>query len=174
MVRLQNSPYFCVFKYARAVKQKVWNEAENRERDWGETVFFSRLTRPTGVWGSRAWRPQDSYATRYRFLYWFWGKKRLFCSLPCGLKNKILTLFIQQKITLFLCALSPEKIQATCPISILGNLTLVSGDIAPRHLTTYSVPFINAEKSNRPLSRSLLIKLIATNYHKNWQKFKDG
>ena len=47
--RLQNSPYFCVFKYARAVKQKVWNEAENRERDWGETLkirfFFSRLTR---------------------------------------------------------------------------------------------------------------------------------
>ena len=36
--RLQNSPHFCVFKYARAVKQKVWNEAENRERDWGETL----------------------------------------------------------------------------------------------------------------------------------------
>ena len=35
--RLQNSPYFCVFKYAQAVKQKAWNEAENRERDWGET-----------------------------------------------------------------------------------------------------------------------------------------
>ena len=31
--RLQNSPYSCVFMYARAVKQKVWNEAENRERD---------------------------------------------------------------------------------------------------------------------------------------------
>ena len=30
--RLQNNPYFCVFKYARAVKRKVWNEAENRER----------------------------------------------------------------------------------------------------------------------------------------------
>ena len=29
--RLQNSPYFCVFKYRRAVKQKVWNEAENIE-----------------------------------------------------------------------------------------------------------------------------------------------
>ena len=28
----------CVFKYARAVKQNVWNEAENRERDWGETL----------------------------------------------------------------------------------------------------------------------------------------
>ena len=38
MARLQHSPYFCVFKYARAVKQKVWNEAENRERDWGETL----------------------------------------------------------------------------------------------------------------------------------------
>ena len=38
IVRLQNSPYFCVFKYERAVKQKVWNEAENRERDWGETL----------------------------------------------------------------------------------------------------------------------------------------
>ena len=33
-VRLQNSPYFCVFKYAQAVTQKVWNEAENKERDW--------------------------------------------------------------------------------------------------------------------------------------------
>ena len=51
VIRLQNSPYFCVFKYARAVKQKVSNKAENRERDWGET------------------------------LYWFWEKNRLFCSL---------------------------------------------------------------------------------------------
>ena len=54
--RLQNSPYFCVFKDARAVKQKVCNKAENKERDWGETlkirtVFFSRLTRP--CFGSR-------------------------------------------------------------------------------------------------------------------------
>ena len=32
--RLQNSPYFWVFKYARAVKQKVWNETENSVRDW--------------------------------------------------------------------------------------------------------------------------------------------
>ena len=29
---------FAKFKYARAVKQKLWNEAENRERDWGETL----------------------------------------------------------------------------------------------------------------------------------------
>ena len=76
---------------------------------------------------------------------------------PCGLKKKILTLFIQQKITLFLCALSPVKIQATCPLSILGNLTLVSGDITPGHLTSSSVPFIKAEKSNRSLSRRFLI-----------------
>ena len=25
--------------------KKVWSEAENEERDWGKTVFFSRLTR---------------------------------------------------------------------------------------------------------------------------------
>ena len=48
LLRLQNSPYFCVFKYGRAVKQKVWNDAENSERDWIETlkirsVFFSPL-----------------------------------------------------------------------------------------------------------------------------------
>ena len=43
--RLQNSPHFCIFKYARAVKQKVWNEAENRERDWGETHGRVRLAR---------------------------------------------------------------------------------------------------------------------------------
>ena len=36
--RLQNSPHFCVFKYGRAVKQKVCNEAENKGRDWGETL----------------------------------------------------------------------------------------------------------------------------------------
>ena len=53
--RLQNSPYFCVLKYAREAKQKVWNEAENRDPDWGETlkIFSPRLTSPTGVWGSR-------------------------------------------------------------------------------------------------------------------------
>ena len=33
------SPYFCVFKYARTVKQKVWNEAENRERDCGRDAY---------------------------------------------------------------------------------------------------------------------------------------
>ena len=42
--RLQNSPYFCVFKYARTVKQNVWNEAENRERDYGR-VRLARFAR---------------------------------------------------------------------------------------------------------------------------------
>ena len=40
--RLQN----CVFKYARAVKQKVWNEAQNRERDWGETLRARKTLTP--------------------------------------------------------------------------------------------------------------------------------
>ena len=30
--RLQNSPYFCVFKYERVVQQKVWNEAETESK----------------------------------------------------------------------------------------------------------------------------------------------
>ena len=59
--RLQNSPYFCVFRYARAVKQKVWNEAENRERDWGETLKI-----------------RTSIVTD--FFTDFEKKKRLFCS----------------------------------------------------------------------------------------------
>ena len=42
-VKLQNSPYFCVVKYTRTVKQEVWNEAENRERDWRKTLTFARL-----------------------------------------------------------------------------------------------------------------------------------
>ena len=41
---------FCVFKYARAVKQKVWNEAENRDRDWGETLKIRSY---------RKWKPMD-------------------------------------------------------------------------------------------------------------------
>ena len=36
-----NMSYFWVFNYARAIKQKVWNEAENREWDWGETLVYS-------------------------------------------------------------------------------------------------------------------------------------
>ena len=47
-VQTAKQSVFCVFKYGRAVKQKVWIEAENIERDWGETLkirfFFSRLT----------------------------------------------------------------------------------------------------------------------------------
>ena len=34
VLRLQKSLYFCVFKYARTVKQK----AKNGEQDWGETL----------------------------------------------------------------------------------------------------------------------------------------
>ena len=49
-----------IFAYSSKREQsnkKVWNEAENGEWDWGEMLrrfFFSRLTRPTGMWGSRA------------------------------------------------------------------------------------------------------------------------
>ena len=75
--RLQNSPYFCVFKYVRAVKQRVWNDAQNSKRDWGETLkiksffFFLSLAsnaRPIGVrmWDSLALRASESCATLLR------------------------------------------------------------------------------------------------------------
>ena len=64
--RLQNSPYFCVFKYARAVKQKV--EAENKERDW--------------ACEARAVRARKILTPRFTdFFTDFEEKNRLFCSL---------------------------------------------------------------------------------------------
>ena len=41
--RLQNSPYFCIFKYARAVKQKVWNKAENTPYERVRLAYFARV-----------------------------------------------------------------------------------------------------------------------------------
>jgi len=56
----------------RANSQKVWSEAKNGERDWGQTpIFFSLASHARS-------RAQDSYATLNRFL----EKNRLFCSLP--------------------------------------------------------------------------------------------
>ena len=42
--RLQNSPYFCVFKYTRAVKQKVWNETEKALRACEARAVRARKT----------------------------------------------------------------------------------------------------------------------------------
>ena len=65
--RLQNSPYFCVFKNARAVKQKFWNKAENREQDWGKTLNGRvRLAR---------------FAPCFTDFFTDFEKNRLFCSL---------------------------------------------------------------------------------------------
>ena len=55
------SLYFCVFKYARKVKQKVLSKAENGEWDWGETpkirvtVCFAYVI---FVWITRFFQPQ--------------------------------------------------------------------------------------------------------------------
>ena len=72
--RLQISPYFCVFKYALAGKQKVWNEAENGERDWGEALKILASARVLRARKTLTPRFTD-YAAFYRFLYWFWEKK---------------------------------------------------------------------------------------------------
>ena len=80
---LQNNPYFCVFKYARAVKQMVGNEAENSERDWGETlkIRLSRLTR-------RVRLARKTLTPHFTFFFTDFEKKtRLSCSLKNNRKN---------------------------------------------------------------------------------------
>ena len=42
--RLQNSPYFCVFKYARAVKQKVWNGPREARALRARKILTPRFT----------------------------------------------------------------------------------------------------------------------------------
>ena len=77
--RLQNSPYFWVSSTREqsnkrsGTRLKTESETGERRQKYGLSVFFpsSRLTRPRGVWGSRASRAWDSC----RFLYWFWEKK---------------------------------------------------------------------------------------------------
>ena len=41
VIVIQGFSYFCVFKYTRTVKQNVGSEAENGERDRGETLMVS-------------------------------------------------------------------------------------------------------------------------------------
>ena len=87
--RLQNSPYFCVFKYARAVKQKVGNEAENRERDWGATPNSASPSRNTfrGLVTSSLC-DSSTYSTRSAMSVT--GIMRLFRSnCPRGVQNTI-------------------------------------------------------------------------------------
>ena len=104
-LRLLNSPYFCVFKCARAVKQKVWNEAENR--------------------GSRASRALDSYGMLYRFLYWFLEKTRLFCSLFWS--KRCFTLLIWHKLDkredeiLFMWSLKLNVASIYIPSKVMGK-----------------------------------------------------
>ena len=68
----------------RTVKQKVWNEAENRERDWGEklknaydTIFFSPIGRVRLARFAR-----KTLTPRFTDFFTDFEKKiRLFCSL---------------------------------------------------------------------------------------------
>ena len=86
---LKNSPYSCVFEYARAVKRKVWNEAENRERGWGETLnirFFtldSQALRAGARAGeARVHRARKTLMPHFAdFFTDFEEKTRLLCSL---------------------------------------------------------------------------------------------
>ena len=48
------------------MKQKVWNEAENRERDWGETLknFFSLASHARRACKARAVRAHKTLTPR--------------------------------------------------------------------------------------------------------------
>ena len=71
-----HSPYFYIFKYTRAVKQKVWNEAENGERDWAECE-------------ARTLRALKTLTPRFTDFFTDFAKKnRLFCSLTFTHINK--------------------------------------------------------------------------------------
>ena len=71
--RLQNSPY--IFAYSSTRKQS--NKRSGTRLDWGGTVFFPS---PHTPYGRVRLARKDSYATLYRFLYWFWEKNQLSCS----------------------------------------------------------------------------------------------
>ena len=97
-----SSPYL-LFKYARAVDKKVWNEAENRERD----CFFSRAGE------ARELRTRKTLTSRFTYFFTDFEKKnRRFCSL--GQKG-LLNFFWQ--IT---CLVLWQKCNA-CVIEHLGS-----------------------------------------------------
>ena len=82
--RQQNSPYFCVSRYARTVKQKVWNEAKKRERDWGGTLkirFFFLALHALRACEARALRARRTPTPRFTD---FEKKNRLFAVEPLG------------------------------------------------------------------------------------------
>ena len=60
----KNSSYFCVFKYARAVKQKDGNKAENRAR-LGRDVIFSLSSHARRACEARALRPCKTLSPRF-------------------------------------------------------------------------------------------------------------
>ena len=84
--RLQNSPYDCVFKYVRASSQ-----TKGLERGWKQRARLD-------VWGSRASLAWESYATLYRFFYWFWEKKT-----DCSAVKLFWYMLIQDCLTLCNC-----------------------------------------------------------------------
>ena len=65
--RRQNSSYF---------KQKLWNRAENRERDWGETPkFFSLASQAQRACEVRALRARKTLYARFTDFFTDFEKK---------------------------------------------------------------------------------------------------
>ena len=80
--------YFRVFKYARVVKQKVWNTTENRERDLGRDakntdcpfcIFFSLASHPLRACEARALRARKTLAALFTDFFTYFEKKNPDC-----------------------------------------------------------------------------------------------
>ena len=79
--------------YGRAVKQKVWNEAENIERDWGETLkirFFSLASHALRACEARALRARKTLTPRFTDFFTDFEKKTTV--LPSSLTTESLSL----------------------------------------------------------------------------------
>ena len=71
--------------FAYSVKQKVWNEAENRKRDWRETL----KKRSLASHALRACQALETLTPRFTDFFIDFGKKnQLFCSLKLRGKLK--------------------------------------------------------------------------------------
>ena len=73
-IRLQNSPYFCVFKYARAVK-RGWKQRARLGRDAKNTFFFSLASHALRECEDRALRARKTLTPRFTDFFTDFEKK---------------------------------------------------------------------------------------------------
>ena len=121
-----------LFKYARVVKQKVWNESQNRERDWGETLkirFFSLASHALQACKARARRARKTLTPRLPISLLILRKK------PTVLQSNSTRkyFFMCKYVTRFKFTFSPFAVKVIVSVSVkMAPLTSV---ISPFYLS---------------------------------------